>query len=374
MPPLAQRNLFHDKVRLAVTVTGIVFAVVLIVVELGLFVGFTVTTSSLIDNAGVDLWVTSTHVPYIEMGVPFSERKLYQVKAVPGVQDAEKYIVRFSQWKRPDGQQESVQVVGINPDKPLGRPWNLVAGSVEDLKTPDAVIVDELYRNKLGASRIGEVFEINGHRARVVGFTRGIRAFTTSPYIFTSFKNAQDYGRLAADQTVYVLVKTGPGAKIGDVRRDILARVKDVEVLSGSQFSRMTRVYWMFTTGAGVAVLLAAVLGLVVGFVVVAQTIYATTVDHLREFGTLKAMGAPNRYVYKVIIEQAAISAAIGYVLGMFVSVFVVRASQHGGAAILLPWQMAVGIFFLTLLMCVGAALVSINKVTRLDPAMVFKG
>jgi putative ABC transport system permease protein len=130
----------------------------------------------------------------------------------------------------------------------------------------------------------------------------------------------------------------------------------------------------MFTTGAGVAVLLAAVLGLVVGFVVVAQTIYATTVDHLKEFGTLKAMGAPNGYIYKVIITQAAISAVIGYVLGMTVSAFVVRASQSGGAAILMPWPMAIGMFFLTLLMCVSAALVSINKVTRLDPAMVFKG
>jgi putative ABC transport system permease protein len=130
----------------------------------------------------------------------------------------------------------------------------------------------------------------------------------------------------------------------------------------------------MFTTGAGVAVLLAAVLGLVVGFVVVAQTIYATTMDHLKEFGTLKAMGAPNRYVYKVILTQAAISAVLGYALGMVVSAFVVHASQKGGAAILLPWQMAIGMFFLTLLMCTGAALVSISKVTRLDPAMVFKG
>jgi putative ABC transport system permease protein len=116
-----------------------------------------------------------------------------------------------------------------------------------------------------------------------------------------------------------------------------------------------------------------AALGLIVGFVVVAQTIYATTMDHLREYGTLKAMGAPNRYVYRVIMEQASISAVIGYALGMFVSVFVVRASQHGGAAIVLPWPMAIGIFFLTVTMCIGAALVSINKVTRLDPAMVFK-
>ena len=162
MPPLARRNLIHDRVRLAVTLTGIVFAVVLIVVELGLFVGFTVTTSNVIDNSGVDLWVTSKHVPYIELGVPFSERKLYQVKAVPGVQDAEKFILRWTQWKREDGRTESVQTVGFNPDKSLGGPWNLVEGSVADLKKPDAVIIDEIYKQKLGVDHTGQVFEING--------------------------------------------------------------------------------------------------------------------------------------------------------------------------------------------------------------------
>ena len=140
MPPLARRNLTHDRVRLAVTLTGIVFAVVLIVVELGLFVGFTVTTSNLIDKSSADLWVTSKHVPYIELGVPFTERKLYQVRAVPGVADAEKFILRWTQWKRHDGRQESVQIVGINPDKPLVGPWNLVEGSVADLKKPDAIM------------------------------------------------------------------------------------------------------------------------------------------------------------------------------------------------------------------------------------------
>ena len=374
MPPLARRNLFHDKIRLTVTLTGIVFAVVLIVVELGLFVGFTSTTSGLIDHSNVDLWVTSKHVPYIELGAPFSERKLYQVKAVPGVAEAQKFITRWTQWQRPDGRQESVQIVGTNPDSTLGRPWNLVEGSVDDLKTPNAILVDELYKEKLGVTRVGEVFEINHRRARVVGFTRGIRAFTTSPYIFTSFKNAQDYAAMPADQAVYLQVKVTPGANLHEVQREIQQRVRDVDVVTNGQFSRMTQVYWMFTTGAGVAVLLAAVLGLVVGFVVVAQTIYATTMDHLKEFGTLKAMGAPNRYIYKVILTQAALSAVMGYVLGMFVSIFVVRASQSGGAAILLPWQMAVGMFFLTLFMCMGAAIVSINKVTRLDPAMVFKG
>ena len=374
MPPLAQRNLFHDKVRLAVTLTGIVFSVVLIVVQLGLFLGFTTATSNLIDHSGADLWITSQNVPYVEQGVAFSERKLYQVRAVPGVADAQKIITRFAQWKRHDGSQESIQVVGINVDDKLERPWNLVDGRVEDLKSPDAVILDELYKQKLGVSHVGEVFEIGHFRARVVGFTHGIRSFTTSPYVFTSFKNAQDFTNLREDQTMFILVKVAPGADLQRVRRDILAHVKDVDVLPTAQFSRMTTFYWMFTTGAGVAVLIAAVLGLVVGFVVVAQTIYATTMDHIREYGTLKAMGAPNSYVYKVIMKQAAISAVIGYALGMVVSIFVVHGSEKGGAAILMPPSMAGGMFFLTLAMCVGAALVSINKVTRIDPAMVFKG
>ena len=374
MPPLAQRNLFHDKVRLAVTLTGIVFSVVLIVVQLGLFIGFTTATSNLIDHSGADLWITSKNVPYVEQGVAFSERKLNQVRAVEGVADAQKIMARWTQWKRHDGGQDSVQIVGFNVDDRLERPWNLVEGRVEDLKSPDAVILDELYKQKLGVTRVGEVFEVGGHRARVVGFTRGIRSFTTSPYVFTTFKNAQNYTGLREDQTMFILVKVAPGADLQQVRRELLDHVTDVEVFTTAQFSRMTTFYWMFTTGAGVAVLIAAALGLVVGFVVVAQTIYATTVDHIREFGTLKAMGAPNSYVYKVIMKQAAISAVIGYVLGMIVSAFVVHASQKGGAAILMPVSMAVGMFFLTLTMCVGAALVSINKVTRIDPAMVFRG
>jgi putative ABC transport system permease protein len=374
MPPLARRNLLHDKVRLTVTLTGIVFAVVLIVVELGLFVGFTVTTSSIIDRSNVDLWIVSKHTPYIEQGAPFTERKLYQVLATPGVASAEKYIVRFGQWKTPDGAQESVQIVGFNTRTGVGGPWNLVAGSVKDLQTPDAVIVDELYKKKLGVTHLGQVFEINGHRARIVGFTRGIRSFTTAPYVFTSFKNGQKYTRLNENQTVFIVVRAVSGTNLQVLQQNLESRVRDIDALTTSKFSSMTRFYWMFTTGAGVAVLIAALLGLAVGVVVVAQTIYATTVDHIREFGTLKAMGAPNSYVYRVIISQAGMSAVAGYGLAMVVSAFIVHASQSGGAAILLPWPMAIGIFFLTVLMCVGAAMVSINKVTSLDPAMVFKG
>ncbi len=376
MSLLARRNLFHDKVRLGVTLTGIVFALVLICVEFGLFLGFTSTTSNNIDHSGVDLWVVAHGVRYFDAGRPFSERKYYQVLGTPGVAHAEKYLQGFATWKRADGRIENIQIIGFDPGTGIGGPWQMSAGSVEAVKQDDTVIIDDLYKDKLQVHEIGDRVEIHEHRARVVGFSHGIRSFTTSPFVFTSFKNAMNYpnGRFRDDQTVYVLVKAAPGTSVEALRERLKANIRDVDVYTTAEFSRMTRMYWMFTTGAGVALLIAAVMGLVVGVVVVAQTIYATTMDHIREYGTLKAMGATNRYLYRVILQQAFLSAVMGYVIAMGVSALLVRLSGTGGAAILLPLPMAIGVFFLAVIMCGGASIISINKVTRLDPAMVFKG
>ena len=351
LSPLAWRNLVHDRMRLAVTLTGVVFAVVLVVVQLGLFLGFTTATSGLIDHSGADLWVTAARVPYLEQGVAFSDRKLTTVLATPGVQAASTYLARFAQWQRPDGEQQSVQVVGFDPDAPLGGPWNIVAGRVSDLKAADNVFIDEIYRDRLGITHLGQVVELAGRRARVVGYTRGIRSFTTSPYVFTSFRNARLYAGLRPDQTVFILVTAASGVAPAALQQRLRATLRDADVHTAAEFSQMTQHYWMFTTGAGIAVLIAAVLGFVVGVVVVTQTIYAMTLDHIREYGTLKAMGATNGYLYRVIIQQAVISAVIGYAMAMAVSSLVVSGSRQGGAAILMPPSMAVGMFGLTLVM-----------------------
>jgi len=374
MPPLARRNLFHDRVRLVVTITGIAFSVVLMVIQWGLFRGFSTSTSNIIDHSGADLWVAARNTVYIDQAINFNERKYYQVLATPGVAQATKYITRWAVWKEPNGRSESVAVVGCDPDIPLGTPWGMESGNVLQLKQPNAVITDVIYADKLDAHQIGARAEINGYRAHVVGFTHGIRAFTTAPYVFTTFKNAQDFTGMKQDETNFVLVKAAPGVDIQKLKADLKSRLPDNEVYETAEFSAMTRHYWMFTTGAGVAVLMAAALGLIVGIAVVAQTIYATTMDHIREYGTLKAMGAPNRYVLSVILTQAAIAAFLGYTVGMTVSLFVVRGGESGGANILLSWQTAVGMFFLTLAMCLSAAVVSVNKIFSLDPAIVFKG
>ncbi len=374
MASIALKNLVYDKVRLSVTLVGIVFSVILSSVQLGLFVGFQTATADVIVHSNADIWITSKNLSNIEDGVPLSEKKLYQVLATPGVKNATKQIVQFGSWKKLNGADTGVMLVGFDLDDTMGAPWNLTQGSIADLRQPNAIIVDELYREKLGVSDIGQTIEIRGHQAKVVGFTRGIRTFTTSPTVFTDFKNAQNYFGLREDQTLYILVRAAEAVDLQKLKSDLQMNLKDVDVHTREELTKKQRDYWMFGTGAGITVLIAAGLGLLVGVVVVAQTIYSATVDHLKEYGTLKAMGATNFYLYRVIIAQAVTSGIIGYIVGMSASLLISYISLQGTTAIILPPLLVVALFGLTMLMCVVASMVSINKVTRIDPAMVFKG
>jgi len=376
MASIALKNLFHDKVRLSVTLIGIVFSVILAAVQLGIFQGFIAASTNIIANSKADLWITSTDVTHVEQGVEFSERKLYQVLAIAGVERAEKQIVSLGgNVKKPNGSSEGVTLVGFDLQGGMGGAWNIVRGSLKDLESPDSVLVDELYAaDKLGVTEINQIIELNNRRARVVGFTRGIRIFTSQPAVFTSFKNAQSYMNLREDQTLYIVVKAEPDANIEELKHRIAARLKDVEVWTTGELAHQQMMYWVFGTGAGITVLIAAALAIIVGIVVVAQTIYAATIDHLKEYGTLKAMGASNFYLYRVIIAQSTMSGVIGYVLGIIVSLLISRVSMEGTLAIIVNWQLVAALFVTTILMCVGASIVSINKVTKIDPAMVFKG
>jgi putative ABC transport system permease protein len=343
-------------------------------VQMGLFFGFINTASGVIDHSRVDLWISSHGVPFLEHPVPLSERKVYQVLATPGVASAEKYILRLANWKRADGSERGVLLVGFNPETGRAGPWNVTAGHPEDMRAADSVFADSLYQDILEVSEVGQTAEMNGRRVRIAGFTYGIRSFTTYPYVFTSFRNAQKYVGLGEDQTLYILVTAAPGVDLQTLKKDIAARVRDVDVYTTAEFAYKTQFYWLFTTGAGLTVLIAALMGWIVGIVIVSQTIYATTVDHIREYGTLKAIGASNGYLYSVILKQALLSAVAGYGVAMALSYGVVHLSRNARAAILLPWQMALGMFVLALVMCASASMVSISTVTRIDPAMVFKG
>jgi len=374
MLAIAWKNLIHDRVRLVVTLVGIVFALVLILVQVGLFLGFLDTSSNIVGHSNADLWITAPSIPHVNGGAVLSENHRYLALGAPGVERVERYSVFFVNWKLPTGAQESVQVVGFHPDSDMGGPWNLTQGSVQDLWREDAVIIDELYRDKLGVKEIGQTFEINGRRARIVGFTRGIRSFTTSPYVYTTFKNSQNYIGLDERQTIYFLVRLSAGADAAAVQTALQRRLPDVDVLTNAQMLDRTKNYWLFGTGAGSTTIMGAVLGLIVGIVVVAQTLYAATMDHIREFGTLKAMGATNGHIYQVILAQAFMSGIAGYAIALGVALLVSKGAESGNAPILIPPLVAAGAVLLALVMCAGASLISIRKATTIDPAMVFRG
>ncbi len=171
----AWKNLAYDRVRLMVTLSGIVFALVLVIVQFGLFLGFLDIAANVVANNRADIWVAAPGIPHVNSGAPIPEIRRYQALESPGVARVEKYVLRFANWKLLGGSTESVQVVGFDLDSKMGGPWNLTGGSVEDLRAENTVIVDELYAKRLGVQGLGHVAELNDRRARVVGFTKGLR-------------------------------------------------------------------------------------------------------------------------------------------------------------------------------------------------------
>lgn len=369
---LAWRNLAHDRARFIVTLVGIVFSVVLMGVQMGLLVGFAQTASSVVDHGDADLWVTAIGTTNVDIAAGIASRRRHQVLALPGVASADEYMVQFAFWKKPSGGNESVIVIGYNLANGRGGPWNLVEGKLEDLQVDGAVIIDKLYMDKLGVERLGDTIELNNRRARVVGFTDGIRTFTQSPYVFATHRNAQHFTFFPDERTTFLLVRATPGTDVDALRGAIEQRLGDVAVWRQEAFARQTQEYWLITTGAGSALLLAASLGLVVGVVIVGQTLYASTVDRLPEYATLRAMGAPNRYLYAVILKQAAISAVLGFGAGFVVTLAMVAASARGNIAIAMPWWLGFMLAALTALMCAFGAVFSIRRVMRIDPTSVF--
>jgi len=370
---IARKNLFHDKIRFVVAQAGITLAVVLITIQIGVYLAFLANTSVLIDHTEADIWVTARGLENFDFGRPFSEKKLYEVREVPGVLWADKYMLAFGYWKTPTGSQETVQMVGFNPETLVGAPWDIVRGNPQDVKYFNSVFYDQAETNRLGDLPIGAETEINNRRVRVVGITRGARSFIQSPYIFTSFKNVLHLSFINKGNTVYVLAKVAPGYSVQEVKQRLAENLKDVDVYTTDEFSKKTRRYWTVNTGMGTALLAVALLGLVIGTVIVGNTIYTATTEHLKEFGTFKAMGASNWNLYKIIIEQALVNSVVGYGMGMFVSYWVIQAMRKGNLQVLLPWPVLVGVYVVTALMCLGSSVLSIYKVTKIDPALVFK-
>jgi putative ABC transport system permease protein len=369
---LAFRNLFHDRIRLAVTMVGILFSIVLVAVQLGLYLGARNIIVSMIDRSEGDLWVMAYGTKNFEEGQPINARERFTALSIPGVAKAVPLIVSFTDWRKPSGGSTLVVVIGSDAEDGGLRPWNVVEGDVTGLGARDAVIIDKTYLADLGISNVGDTAQIGASRVRIAGFTDGIRSFTVSPYVFTTLNRARSLLDMPADMITYVLVKLEPGADPEAVRKVLREKVPDSEVLTKAEFHDRSLNHWLFATGAGVALIGGAILGLVVGTVIVAQTLYSSTKDHINEFATLRALGSSSGYIHRVILAQAALSAVLGYALGMVIALTVVYLSERTALPIVMTPSLAALLLALTLAMCAISALSAIGKVMRIDPAVVF--
>jgi putative ABC transport system permease protein len=374
---LARKLLLHDRLRFAVAIAGVSVSVMLVLVQVGLYFGFMNTASSIIDASHADLWVGKAGNESFEFASPFDDRTFYKVASVPGVERTERVLMNFAQFKVANGGDLGVQIVGIETTPgyaPLLAPWNVVAGDPNNLRRAGAIVVDKSEYKKLGIDRVGTSTEVTGVRADVVALTSGIRSFTTSPIVFADIRTARSFMPGLGDSAVtYVLVKVKPGESIAAVQ----ARINTLPHLAAyttSEMSKRTRTYWSSRTGVGAGFFTTAVLGVIVGFVVVGQILYSGTLQYIREYGTLKAMGARNSMVVRVILAQAMISAAIGFVVGGVLAVGMQAAMAKANLSVALFPGLYVVTLIVTIAMCSFAALLSIVKVLRLDPASVFKG
>ena len=370
---LAFRNLFHDRIRLIVTLIGILFAIVLVAVQLGLYLGARKMIIGMIENANGDLWVTTFGAKsFEEGGIQLTPRERHSALATPGVKAAIPLLVTFAEWRKPAGGSTNSVIVGTNPDDGGLAPWNIVQGDSRDITAPDSIIVDTSYLDDLGIKGIGDTAQIETGRVRVTALTQGIRSFTMAPYVFTTLNRARSLLGAPAENYSFLLVQLEPGAGRERVRDELRTRLAGTEILTKEEFRDRSLSQWLFSTGAGVALIGGAILGLLVGTVIVAQTLYSSTKDHLNEFATLRALGSSAGYIHKVILAQAGLSGIIGYGLGMAIAMLVVSLSEQTALPIIMTPGLAAALLLLTLFMCAVSAVSAIVKVTKIDPAMVF--
>jgi len=375
---LAFRILFQERGRLIITLVGIVFSTVLTLVEVGIYLGMMGNATSVVRHTDADLWVVSKNVPNFDFSQPFPAYRINRVRTLDEVLWAEKIHVWFAFLKLADGRREQAQVIGFNPDTGVGGPWAMAAGAAADVKGGRYIIMDESSRQRLGKLELGSMWELNLFKEqsfKLVGLSREALSFTTIPVVFTSYNEVSQslMGTDFEGQTSFIAAKLKDPARVAQVAQSLRAALPDNDVFTKQEFIDRTVNYWTIQTGMGMAFFLTAILAVLIGGAIVGQTIYAGTIEHLRDYGTLKAMGAQNSDINLVILTQAAVSAVLGFAIGAIVALAARGGIEGAGVMMQLPPLLFAGVFAIIVATCLGAAHISVRKVKTLDPVMVFR-
>ena len=375
---IAWKMLIGNRVKYLGIVFGVVFAALLIAQQSSIFCGLMLLTISQIrDTQGPDIWVMDKNVQYVDDIKPLSDTELFRVKGVPGVEWAVRFYKGIARARLEEGTYEQMILLGIDDATLVGAPEGVFMGSIADLRKPDAVIIDAVGYKRIWPGeplRLGRVFEMNDRRAVIVGITTASKTFQSFPIIYTRYSQAVLFAPRERKVLSFVLADPSPGVPAEEVCRQIEAQT-GLQALTRQQFTWKTIRHYLQKTGIPINFGITVFLGFLVGTAIAGQTFYLFTVENIRQFGALKAMGTSNWTILCMVLFQAIQVGIVGYGVGVgLAALFGMATKGFGRLSFFMPWQVLVitgaAVFVIVLL----ASLLSIRKVLVVDPAIVFRG
>jgi putative ABC transport system permease protein len=383
---IALKMLMGDRGKYLGIVMGLTFASLIMTQQPAIFVGLMSRSFSFITDLGLpDIWVMDPKVQFVDDVKPMQDTELYRVRGVSGVEWAVPLYKGLLKARLTNGTFQTCNVIGLDDATLVGGPPLMLKGRLEDLRQSDSVIVDidgateKLAKPPLEPGGqpiplgIGDILELNDHRAVVVGIAKTTRTFQSQPVLYTTYARATRFAPRERKLLSFVLVKAKPGENLADLTRRI-REVTGLAAYTQDEFKRLTVGYFLKNTGIPINFGISVLLGFIVGAAIAGQTFYNFTLENLRQFGVLKAMGTSNWTLLRMILLQAALVGVIGYGIGVGLTSLFGLAMRNTILAFKFPWQLLVFSGAGVTLICIFAALLSIRKVITLEPAIVFKG
>jgi putative ABC transport system permease protein len=372
MARVAIHMMLHDKLKMLGTLTGVIFAVVLSNQQAGVFLGLMQKNAMFVENAGADLWIVPKNTESLQPAKPMSDSVLMRAKAAEGVSWAEPLLWGTGSLSLPGGGTEAVQIIGTRAPAFRGGPWNLVSGDEKVLLRPDTMIFEDSEREMLGKLNLGSVREVNGHRVVAGGFTWGLIPFGPS-FSFAEYDLARLLLGMDRDRVSYVLVGVAPGADLKKVQASLQSALPDARVFEKKEFRRSIIGYVLTKTAIGITFATSTLFGLLVGFVIVALSMFSAVVDNVREFGTLKAIGATTGDLTRLMLVQSVVFGAAGALIGLALVSRVAEGIRSAKLAMQLPPELLIVTAVVMIVMCGLASSLALLRLRQVEPAMVFR-
>ncbi|MFM8635475.1 MAG: ABC transporter permease [Planctomycetia bacterium] len=375
---VALKMLTGDRAKYLGLVFGVAFASMLMSHQVSIFCGLMLRTASqILDVRDAGIWICDPELQSVDEIEPLSGTDLYRVRGVPGVRWAARLSKSLGRVRTADGRYRTAIVMGLDDDSFAGAPQQMLLGSWHDLRRPDGVILDDAGFSYLFPGEpvaIGKTLEMNDRRVVVVGICRVAAPFQTFPVMYCRYSQATRYVPQERNAVSFIVADTHPDADPAEVCRRIRDRT-GLAAYDARSFMWLTIGYYMRSTGIPVNFGITVALGFIVGTAIAGQTFYLFTLENLKQFGALKAMGVTNKRILFMILLQAGVVGGLGYALGMGAAsvFFEVTKDIYHLRGFFLPWQVAVGTGGAVVVIMFLASVVSIRRVWTLEPAIVFK-